>query len=78
MKPLELLIVDAMAPFDLAVLLRPTRLDVAVTDSSGFDRQFAGEGNSVPLSHCNFLMANGNARRGSPKKSRLECWLRRR
>jgi hypothetical protein len=37
----ELLIVDAMAAFDLAILLRAPRFDVAMTNAGRFDRELA-------------------------------------
>src|SRR6266852_508110 len=40
----ELLLIDPMAPFDLAVLLRPAGSDIPVADPGGFDPQHKGEG----------------------------------
>jgi hypothetical protein len=42
----ELLLIDPMAPFDFAVLLRPAGPDVSVADPDpgGFDPQHKGEG----------------------------------
>src|SRR5258705_11128891 len=39
-----LLLIDPMAPFDLAVLLRPAGSDIPVADPGGFDPQHKGEG----------------------------------
>src|SRR6266851_6235082 len=40
----ELLLIDPMAPFDLAVLLGPAGSDIPMADPGGFDPQHKGEG----------------------------------
>src|SRR5258707_623986 len=45
----ELLLIDPMAPFDLAVLLRPAGSDIPVADPGGFDPQHKGEGEILAL-----------------------------
>jgi hypothetical protein len=39
----EFFLVDAMAAFDLPVLLRPPGLDVPMPDARRFNRQFKGQ-----------------------------------
>src|SRR5215813_1401601 len=45
----ELLLIDAVAPLDFAVLLRASGPDVAMPDPSGFDPQHEGEGELLPV-----------------------------
>ena len=69
----ELLVIDAMAPFDLAILLRAPRFDVAMTNAGRFDRQLERERELAAVVALQLLTANGGVRRSSPRECRLEC-----
>ena len=49
LAPPELLLVDPMAPLDLAVLLRAPGPDVPVPDPGSFDAQYEGERELLPV-----------------------------
>ena len=68
----ELLLIDPMAPFDLAVLLRPAGPDIPVADPGGSILRTKVKENSWPGSHCMRWMGNGKAVRSSVRKARLE------
>ena len=71
-------LVDAVAPFDLPVLLRPSRTDITVPDPRRLHSEHELRGNSRPLSHCSLRIRKGKARRSSLRNAKLEPWGRRR
>jgi hypothetical protein len=64
--------IDPVAAFDLAVLLRARRLDVAILEPGPFHPRVKARENSLPLSVCNGASKTGR-RPGLPGTTRCCC-----